>query len=115
MEAVESAEDFESRKVVWLALFNEWKNVTLGMYLWRNVITCAYSDKLNFATGRSRACFSTLRICMCWGNNNRGQDACVTGLVIEFREGVIDGLKKHATVHTRCSHIRVGSNDRQML
>jgi len=60
-EAFESAEEFEARKAAYLALVDEWENVTPGMYLWRNVMTYAYRDNLTFRTGAvSRTVFDNL-------------------------------------------------------
>lgn len=62
-EAFESAEDLESRKAAYLALVDEWENVTPGMYLWRNVITYAFNDKWDFKTGSvARTLFDHLHL-----------------------------------------------------
>lgn len=47
----EKETDFNKRKELYLQLVEEWENVTPGMYLWRNVLTYAYSDKIEWTTG----------------------------------------------------------------
>ncbi|MEP3276081.1 MAG: ABC transporter substrate-binding protein [Stappiaceae bacterium] len=62
-EAFESAEDFDARKAAYLTLVDEWENVTPGMYLWRNVITYAHKDDLDFKTGSvARTLFDHLHL-----------------------------------------------------
>jgi peptide/nickel transport system substrate-binding protein len=49
----EQAQDFESRKAAYLELVAEWENQTPGMYLWRNVVSYATSDDLDWDPGNS--------------------------------------------------------------
>lgn len=51
--AFETAQDFDVRKQAYLDLVEEWENVTPGMYLWRNVVSYAVSDELNWDPGNS--------------------------------------------------------------
>ena len=52
-EKFESAQDFESRNAAYLELVEEWENVTPGMYLWRNVVSYAAQDDLEWDPGNS--------------------------------------------------------------
>ncbi len=49
----ELAQDFESRKAAYLALVDEWERVTPGMYLWRNVVSYAIDDDLDWDPGNT--------------------------------------------------------------
>ena len=49
--AFEKETDLNKRKELYLQLVEEWESVTPGMYLWRNVLTYAYSDKIQWTTG----------------------------------------------------------------
>ncbi|MBF0276195.1 MAG: ABC transporter substrate-binding protein [SAR324 cluster bacterium] len=62
-KAFEVETDFAKRKEGYLKLVEEWENVTPGMYLWRNVLTYAYRDKINWVTGASaRTLFDHLHL-----------------------------------------------------
>lgn len=49
----EASASFADRKAAYLDLVEEWENITPGMYLWRNVITYAYRDGIDWRTGAS--------------------------------------------------------------
>ena len=53
--------DIEARKQLYLDLVEEWENVTPGMYLWRNVVTYAYREGIEWRTGAvARTVFDSL-------------------------------------------------------
>ncbi len=59
--AFEVESDPERRKQLYLDLVDEWENVTPGMYLWRNVVTYAYRDGIDWRTGAvARTLFDSL-------------------------------------------------------
>ena len=49
----ERTQEFEDRKAAYLDLVTEWERVTPGMYLWRNVVSYAKSDDLDWDPGNS--------------------------------------------------------------
>ena len=49
----ETSEEFEARHAAYLELVEEWENVTPGMYLWRNVVSYATRDDLDWDPGNS--------------------------------------------------------------
>ena len=49
----ESAQEFEERNAAYLDLVEEWEAVTPGMYLWRNVVSYAVRDDLDWDPGNS--------------------------------------------------------------
>lgn len=52
-EAFEQAQEFEERNAAYLALVEEWENLTPGMYLWRNVVSYAVDADLDWDPGNS--------------------------------------------------------------
>jgi len=52
-EVFEQTQDFEGRKQAYLDLVAEWERVTPGMYLWRNVVSYAIDDDLQWDPGNS--------------------------------------------------------------
>lgn len=52
-EKFEAAQEFEERNSAYLELVEEWENVTPGMYLWRNVVSYAKRDDLDWDPGNS--------------------------------------------------------------
>lgn len=52
-ETFAASEDFESRNQAYLDLVAEWEDLTPGMYLWRNVITYAMRDDLDWDPGNA--------------------------------------------------------------
>ncbi|MEM9812208.1 MAG: ABC transporter substrate-binding protein [Pseudomonadota bacterium] len=51
--AFELAQGFEERKAAYLALVGAWEDATPGMYLWRNVVSYATRDDLDWDPGNS--------------------------------------------------------------
>jgi peptide/nickel transport system substrate-binding protein len=51
--AFEQAQEFEERYQAYLDLVAEWEDVTPGMYLWRNVVTYAIDEDLQWDPGNS--------------------------------------------------------------
>ncbi len=49
----ESAQEFDARNSAYLELVEEWENVTPGMYLWRNVVSYAAREDLDWDPGNS--------------------------------------------------------------
>jgi peptide/nickel transport system substrate-binding protein len=52
-EKFAAAQDFESRNAAYLDLVEEWENVTPGMYLWRNVVSYALREDLDWDPGNT--------------------------------------------------------------
>lgn len=52
-QTFEEAQQFEERHAAYLALVEEWEDVTPGMYLWRNVVSYAVRDDLDWDPGNS--------------------------------------------------------------
>lgn len=52
-EKFEAAQEFDERNAAYLELVDEWENVTPGMYLWRNVVSYAKRDDLDWDPGNS--------------------------------------------------------------
>ena len=49
----EQSQGFEERNKAYLALVAEWERVTPGMYMWRNVVSYAIDEDLQWDPGNS--------------------------------------------------------------
>lgn len=62
-EEFEKETDLGKRKKLYLELVAEWENITPGMYLWRNVLTYAIRNNIDWQTGASaRTLFDSLHL-----------------------------------------------------
>ena len=52
-ERFAAAQTFDDRKSAYLALVDEWEDITPGMYLWRNVVSYGVRDSLDWDPGNS--------------------------------------------------------------